>query len=95
MARQKKFSEQMMTIFPPNTFAVIARLAEDGEDRSTFIRSAVEREIALRSLECFADLKAYLLANETIGDFCLKAIRRAVAQRKAALAGEALGSEGG
>lgn len=88
MARPKKLRERMIIGFTPDTSAAIARLVEGNEDRSTFIRGAVERETALRNLDCFAALKASLLAHETIGDFCLKAISRAVARRKTALAGE-------
>jgi hypothetical protein len=88
MARPKKFAERTVLSFPADTFDAITRLAGESEDRSAFIRTAVELEIALRSLDGYDDLKAHLLANESIADFCLKAITRAVAQRKAALAGD-------
>lgn len=57
-----------------------------GEDKSDFIRAAVEKEIALRRSTAYEDLKAHLLINESIEEFCLKAIAKAVAQRKTALA---------
>jgi hypothetical protein len=65
------------------------------EDRSDFVRIAVELETAIRSLDVYADLKAHLLANETVEDFCLKAITRALAQRKAALASDRTTTTGG
>lgn len=95
MARPKQFSDRMTLAFPPGTFSEIAALTSEGEDRSDFIRGAVEMELALRRSESYAELKAHLLANESVTDFCLKAILRAVAQRKAALAGEVQGNPGG
>lgn len=86
MARPKKFSDRVVLSFPPETFGDIARLSEESEERASFIRLAVAREIALRRSGAYEDLKAQLLANETVEDFCLSAIRRAVAHRKAALA---------
>jgi hypothetical protein len=86
MARPKKFSERTVLAFPADTFAKIARLAHDGEDRSSFIRSAVELEIAVRSLDGYAGLKDVLTGKETVYDFCAKAVRRALTQRIAALA---------
>jgi hypothetical protein len=88
MARPKQFSDRTTLAFPPGTFAAVAAVEAPGEDRSDFIRAAVEWEVALRSLDGYDDLKAHLLANESIADFCLKAITRALAQRKAALAGD-------
>lgn len=88
MARPKQFSDRTTLAFPPGTFASIADLIGTSEDKSDFIRAAVELELALRRLPAFEDLKAHLLQNETVADFCLKAVARAIAQRKAALAGD-------
>lgn len=88
MARLKKFSERTVLAFPPDTFSAIAELAHNAEDRSEFIREAVELEIGLRRLPDYPDLKRHLLVNESVIDFCLRAISRAVQQRKAALASE-------
>lgn len=90
MARPKQFSDRTTLAFPPGTFAAIEDVTGQDEDRSDLIRAAVEREVALRRSAFYVDLKAHLLANESIGDFCLKAIAKAVAQRKAALADDEL-----
>jgi hypothetical protein len=88
MTRSKKFSDRTVVAFPADTFEAITQLSEADEERTAFIRDAVEFQISLRSLAEYPDLKAHLLANESIGDFCLKAIMRATGQRKAALAGD-------
>jgi hypothetical protein len=85
MARPKQFSDRTTLAFPPGTFAAIEDVIGQDEDRSDLIRAAVEREVALRRSAFYADLKVHLLVNERIGDFCLKAIAKAVAQRKAAV----------
>jgi hypothetical protein len=90
MARRKQFSDRTTLAFPPGTFAAIEDVTGENEDRSDLIRAAVEKEVALRRSASYADLKAHLLVNESIEDFCLKAIARAVAQRKAAVAGDEL-----
>ena len=90
MARPKQFSDRTTLAFPPGTFAAIEGVTGQDEDRSDLIRAAVEREVALRRSAFYADLKVHLLVNESIGDFCLKAIARAVAQRKAAVADDEL-----
>ena len=86
MARPKKFARRIMVRFDEATLAALQRMIGEGEDRSDFVRAAVELETAIRSLDVYADLKAHLLANESIEEFCAKAVRRAVQQRKAALA---------
>ncbi|HUA26383.1 MAG TPA: hypothetical protein VMA54_19790 [Steroidobacteraceae bacterium] len=88
MARPKKFARRIMVRFDEGTLAALQRVIGEREDRSDFVRSAVELETAIRSLDVYADLKAYLLANESIEEFCAKAVRRAVQQRKATLAQE-------
>ncbi len=90
MARPKQFSDRTTLAFPPGTFAAIAEVIPIEADRSDFIRDAVEWAIALRRSPAYSDLKAHLLANETVEEFCLKAVSRAVAQRKAALAEESV-----
>lgn len=95
MARPKLFSDRTTLAFPPGTFAAVATVTAQNEDRSDFIRTAVEWEIALRQSPAYAELKTLLLANETAHEFCLKAILRAVAQRKAALAGDGTPIAGG
>jgi hypothetical protein len=48
MGRKKKWSEDMQARFPEGTFERIAMVLEDGEDRTDFIRDAVERELKRR-----------------------------------------------
>lgn len=88
MARPKQFSDRTTLAFPPGTFTAIEGVIEQGEDRSDLIRGAVEKEVALRRSAFYADLTSHLLVNESIEEFCLKAIAKAVAQRKAAVAGD-------
>jgi hypothetical protein len=85
MARPKKFAERTVMAFPERTFERIASHIEPNEDRTDFIRHAVQIELALRSADFYADLKRFLLADEDALDFCIDAIRRAVLQRKAAI----------
>jgi phosphopantothenate synthetase len=85
MSRPKKFAERTVVAFPADTFAEIAKLSLEGEDRTDFIRAAVELEASIRALDIYPDLRSHLMANETVADFCIKAIRKAVAQRKRAL----------
>lgn len=87
MARPKRFAEMTMARFPDGTFAEVDAVLLPDEDRASFIRSAVESEIARRSQDFYADLRQYLLVGEGELDFCLNAIRRAVHERKTVLAG--------
>lgn len=95
MARPKQFSDRTTLAFPPGTFAAVASVTSATEDKSDFIRAAVEMELSLRQSPGYKDLVAHLLANETVQDFCLKAILRAAAQRKAALADDGSQQPGG
>jgi Arc/MetJ-type ribon-helix-helix transcriptional regulator len=86
MARPKKFARRIMVRFPEETLAAIESVIGDTEDRSDFIRAAVELATAIRKIDVYDDLKAHLMASETIEDFCAKAVRQAVRRRKATLA---------
>jgi hypothetical protein len=88
MTRTKKFDRRIMVRFDDETLTAVQRVIDEQEDRSDFVRAAVELETAIRSLDVYSDLKAHLLANESVEDFCAKAVRRAVQQRKATLAQE-------
>lgn len=94
MTRPKKFARRIMVRFDDETLTALQRVIDDQEDRSDFVRAAVELETAIRSLDVYPDLKAHLLANESVEDFCAKAVRRAVQQRKATLAQEDTPKEG-
>lgn len=94
MARPKQFSDRTTMAFPPGTFAAIEEAIKPGEDRSDLIRAAVGWEVMLRRSAIYGDLTVHLLVNESIEDFCLKAIAKAVAQRKTALSREDAPNEG-
>lgn len=48
MGRKKRWSEDMVARFAEGTFARMDAVREDGEDRTDFIREAVERELKRR-----------------------------------------------
>lgn len=48
MGRTKKWSEDMQARFPVGTFDRIDAVRNDGEDRTDFVREAVERELRRR-----------------------------------------------
>jgi len=48
MGRHKRWAEDMQARFPEGTFEQIEAVLEDGEDRTDFVRAAVERELKRR-----------------------------------------------
>lgn len=48
MGRKKRWAEDMQAQFSKGTFARVAELLSEGEDRTDFVRDAVEREIVRR-----------------------------------------------
>lgn len=48
VGRKKRWSEDMQARFPEGTFGKIASALRDGEDRTDFVREAVERELQRR-----------------------------------------------
>ncbi len=50
MGRIKRWAEDMQARFPEGTFARIAAVLVDGEDRTDFVRKAVEKEIESREV---------------------------------------------
>ena len=48
MGRKKLWAEDMQARFPEGTFERIAAVLDDGEDRTAFVRAAVERELKRR-----------------------------------------------
>jgi hypothetical protein len=46
--RKKKWAEDMQARFPAGTFARIAAVLTQAEDRTDFVREAVERELQRR-----------------------------------------------
>jgi hypothetical protein len=49
MARAKLWHENMSGRFPKGTFKAIAAVLKPGEDRTDFVRTAVERELKRRA----------------------------------------------
>lgn len=48
MGRKKMWSEDMVARFPEGTFDRMDAVREDGEDRTDFVRAAVEKELKKR-----------------------------------------------
>ena len=48
MGRTKRWAEDMQARFPEGTFGRIEAVLEDGEDRTDFVRQAVEKELRRR-----------------------------------------------
>lgn len=48
MGRKKRWAEDMQARFPEGTFDRIEAALDDGEDRTSFVREAVERELKRR-----------------------------------------------
>lgn len=48
MGRKKRWAEDMQARFPEGTFARIAAVLAEGEDRTDLVREAVERELKHR-----------------------------------------------
>lgn len=48
MGRTKRWSEDMQARFPEGTFDRIQAVLDEGEDRTDFVREAVERELKRR-----------------------------------------------
>ena len=49
MGRHKLWSEDMQARFPEGTFERIEEVLAEGEDRTDFVREAVERELKRRA----------------------------------------------
>lgn len=48
MGRKKMWAEDMQARFPEGTFGRIDAVLEDGEERTAFVRDAVEKELKRR-----------------------------------------------
>jgi hypothetical protein len=48
MGRKKMWADDMQARFAPGTFDRIEAVLEEGEDRTAFVREAVERELKRR-----------------------------------------------
>ena len=46
--RPRKWAQDMVARFPPGTFERIKQVIEQNEDRTDFVRAAVERELRRR-----------------------------------------------
>ena len=49
MGRHRLWTEDMQARFPEGTFERIEEVLEEGEDRTDFVRDAVERELRRRA----------------------------------------------
>lgn len=50
MGRPRKWAEDMQARFPAGTFDRVAAVLSEGEDRTDFVRAAVERELQRREV---------------------------------------------
>ncbi|EJU14121.1 hypothetical protein LH128_05163 [Sphingomonas sp. LH128] len=57
MGRKLRFPEKREAAFEAGTLARIQAVLKDGEDRTTFIREAVEREVQRREFVKTTDIK--------------------------------------
>lgn len=55
MGRKKQWAEDMQARFPEGTFSRISAALSDGEDRTDFVREAVDRELKRRERKAKAD----------------------------------------
>ena len=81
MGRGKMDARAINVLLPTVALAAIPDLLREREDRSEFLREAVELEIAIRSLDVYPELLGYLTANESLADFCARAVRQAAQRR--------------
>jgi hypothetical protein len=65
----------------------------EAEDRTSFIRTAVLREIDYRSAGLHKEVKRILLADESESGFGVEAVKRAVQHRRSLLLAEKLPDE--
>ena len=81
MGRRKMDARAINVLLPTVALAAIPGLLREREDRSEFLREAVELEIAIRSLDVYPELLGYLTANESLAEFCARAVRQAAQRR--------------
>ena len=74
-------AERVVVRLPTPTLKAIPALLADREDRSDFMREAADLEIAIRSIDVYPELLGYLTANETLTEFCARAVRQAAQRR--------------
>jgi len=58
MARRKRFHETMVARFPEGTFARIAAVLRDEDDRADFVREAVEKLLQEREAKARGEPRA-------------------------------------
>lgn len=88
MARPKKFDRRIHVRLDDTTLSLIETLSHPGEDRSDYLRAAVELETAIRQSVSYDELNQVLTGSETLQEFCAQAIRRHIARRKRLIADE-------
>lgn len=85
MAYSKKFDQRIMVRFKDETLARIQSQLQGREDRSEYIREAVEVLAAIRDGNTWSDLTGILIASEKPDEFIAKAVKKAIKRRLANL----------
>jgi len=88
MARPKRLTIETTLRLDAASVERIDHLISDEENRATFIRGAIELALALREAEIPGTAKNYLFANETMNQFFVNAIMRAIDGRRSVMATE-------
>ncbi|MDD2765499.1 MAG: hypothetical protein PHE83_16175 [Opitutaceae bacterium] len=82
MARPKRLTVETTLRLDAGTVERLDKALGDGENRSQFIRAAIEDAIALREVGLPGDAREVLFANESLIEFCASAIRRLIEARR-------------
>ncbi|WP_319612577.1 hypothetical protein [Acidiphilium acidophilum] len=91
MARPKRLTAKTTLRLDQSTLERIDRVLTDDEDRAVFIRSGTERELSFREAKLISAVQEYVFRNESVTDFCITAIKRAIENRRLMIASEKAG----
>lgn len=91
MARPKRLTAKTTLRLDQSTLERIDRVLTDDEDRAVFIRAGTERELSFREAKILSAAQEYVFRNETVTEFCIAAIRRAIENRRLMIATEKAG----
>jgi hypothetical protein len=84
MARPKSWPDVMQAKFSEGTFARIAAVLGDNEDRTAFVREAVERELELFEKRLEDRINAVLKPHENRMSFVRAAVEHELERREIA-----------
>lgn len=84
MARPKSWPDVMQAKFPEGTFSRIAAVLRENEDRTAFVREAVERELVLFEQPLEDRIAASLEPHENRLSFVRAAVQHELERREAA-----------